>query len=37
MEIDVKATMRDLSFHYNGAKMHELFWQNMRPLRKQLT
>jgi Fe-Mn family superoxide dismutase len=31
MEIDVKATMRDLSFHYNGAKMHELFWQNMRP------
>lgn len=30
-EGDIKATMRDLSFNYNGAKLHELFWQVMRP------
>jgi Fe-Mn family superoxide dismutase len=31
MEGDVKAIMRDLSFNYNGAKLHELFWNNMKP------
>ncbi len=31
LEIDVKGVMRDFSFNYNGAKLHELFWQNMRP------
>lgn len=25
-----REVMRDLSFNYNGAKMHELFWENMR-------
>ncbi len=29
-EINVRETMRDLSFNYNGHKMHELFWNNMR-------
>ena len=30
MEIDYKAVMRDLSFHLNGHKLHNLFWQNLR-------
>lgn len=29
-EIDYKATMRDLSFHMNGHKLHTIFWSNMR-------
>lgn len=29
-EIDYKATMRDLSFHLNGHKLHTIFWNNMR-------
>jgi len=32
IEGDVKAIMRDLSFNYNGAKLHEIFWNNMRPV-----
>lgn len=34
MEIDYKATMRDLSFHMNGHKLHSIFWQNMRKSKK---
>ena len=34
MEIDFKATMRDLSFHLNGHKLHSIFWSNMRKAKK---
>lgn len=34
MEIDYKATMRDLSFHLNGHKLHSIFWQNLRKGKK---
>lgn len=34
MEIDYKATMRDLSFHMNGHKLHTIFWHNMRKAKK---
>ena len=30
MEIDVKAVIKDYSFHYNGALLHDLYWKNMR-------
>ena len=30
LDIDYKATMRDLSFFTNGHKLHSIFWQNMR-------
>lgn len=33
-EIDYKATMRDLSFHLNGHKLHSIFWANMRKTKK---
>lgn len=29
-EIDHKATMRDLSFHLSGHKLHSIFWANMQ-------
>ncbi len=28
--INIKAVMRDLSFHLNGHLLHEIFWSNMR-------
>ena len=31
MEIDVKATLRDLSFHLSGHLLHAMFWPNMAP------
>jgi|Deesub1362B_J571_1020462.scaffolds.fasta_scaffold00005_263 Fe-Mn family superoxide dismutase len=31
LEIDVKALLRDLSFHMNGHLLHSLFWNNMQP------
>ncbi len=31
MEIDVKAVMRDYSFHLNGHLLHSIFWPIMRP------
>lgn len=34
LEIDYKATMRDLSFHMNGHKLHSIFWTNMRKAKK---
>lgn len=37
MEIDFKATMRDLSFHLNGHKLHSIFWSNMRKAKKDNT
>lgn len=30
MEIDVRAVLRDLSFHLNGHELHSLFWNIMR-------
>lgn len=30
IEINTREVLRDLSFNYNGAIMHELFWQSMR-------
>ena len=30
-DLDVKATMRDLSFNLSGHLLHELFWSVMRP------
>jgi Fe-Mn family superoxide dismutase len=31
MEIDVKATLRDLSFNLSGHNLHSMFWPNMGP------
>lgn len=31
-EVNYREVMRDFSFNFNGAKMHEIFWQNMRPV-----
>lgn len=33
-EIDIKAVLKDLSFHYSGAKLHDLYWQIMQPPKK---
>ncbi|HEX8924118.1 MAG TPA: superoxide dismutase [Patescibacteria group bacterium] len=30
MEINYKDVMKDFSFNYNGAILHDLFWENMR-------
>lgn len=30
-EIDIRATLRDLSFHMNGHILHSIFWPNMKP------
>lgn len=30
LEINYKATMRDLSFHMAGNKLHSIFWKNMK-------
>ena len=34
MEIDVKATLRDLSFNLSGHILHSIFWPNMAPVGK---
>ncbi|MEM1893786.1 MAG: superoxide dismutase [Candidatus Anstonellales archaeon] len=34
MEIDIRAVLRDLSFHMNGHELHTLFWNIMRPARE---
>jgi len=31
LEIDVKATLRDLSFNVSGHVLHSVFWPNMKP------
>ncbi|PIY17959.1 superoxide dismutase [Candidatus Dojkabacteria bacterium CG_4_10_14_3_um_filter_Dojkabacteria_WS6_41_9] len=31
-DLDIKATLRDLSFHVSGHLLHELFWSIMRPV-----
>ncbi|MCS7122436.1 MAG: superoxide dismutase [Candidatus Micrarchaeota archaeon] len=34
VDIDVRAVLRDLSFHLNGHELHSLFWNIMRPPRE---
>jgi superoxide dismutase, Fe-Mn family len=34
MQIDIKATLRDLSFNIDGHKLHSIFWPNMAPAGK---
>ena len=31
MQIDLKGTLRDLSFNIDGHKLHSIFWPNMAP------
>lgn len=33
-QIDIRATLRDLSFHVNGHVLHSIFWPNMAPAGK---
>ena len=33
-DIDMKATLKELSFHIGGFKLHNLFWENMAPAGK---
>ena len=35
LEINVREVLRDWSFNYNGAKLHELFWLGMRKLNSE--
>jgi len=30
-DIDMKATLRELSFHMGGFRLHNLFWENLAP------
>jgi len=36
-ELDLKATLRDLSFHVSGHLLHELFWEIMQPVGTEYT
>ena len=31
VDIDMKATLKELSFHIGGFKLHNLFWENLAP------
>jgi len=33
-DFDVKATLKELSFHIGGFKLHNLFWENLAPAGK---
>lgn len=33
-DLDVKATLKELSFHLGGHELHSTFWQNMAPVGK---
>jgi Fe-Mn family superoxide dismutase len=33
-DFDMKATLKELSFHIGGYKLHSLFWENMAPAGK---
>ena len=33
-DFDVKATLKELSFHIGGFKLHNMFWRNMAPAGK---
>jgi Fe-Mn family superoxide dismutase len=34
MDLDMKATLKELSFHVGGFRLHNLFWQNLAPAGK---
>jgi len=34
-EIDMKATLKEMSFHLGGHKLHSLFWGNLAPAKKK--
>ncbi len=36
-EVDIKSILKNLSFNYNGAKLHEIFWQNMTDKYEKMT
>lgn len=33
-DLDLKATLKELSFHIGGYKLHNLFWENLAPANK---
>ncbi len=33
-DLDMKATLKELSFHISGFKLHNLFWENLAPAGK---
>lgn len=33
-DLDIKSTLRDLSFNLSGVKLHNIFWSNMRKPKK---
>lgn len=33
-DLDIKATLKELSFHIGGFKLHNLFWENLAPAGK---
>ena len=35
-EIDMKSTLKDLSFHVSGFILHNLFWQNLLPAKNKV-
>ena len=30
-DLDMKATLKELSFHIGGYRLHKLFWENIAP------
>jgi superoxide dismutase, Fe-Mn family len=34
LDLDMKATLKELSFHIGGYKLHNLFWENLAPAGK---
>jgi superoxide dismutase, Fe-Mn family len=34
IDLDMKATLKELSFHIGGFKLHNLFWENLAPAGK---
>ncbi len=34
IDLDMKSTLKELSFHMGGHKLHSLFWQNLAPAGK---
>lgn len=35
-ELDMKATLKELSFHVGGHVLHSLFWGNLAPMREKI-
>jgi len=34
LDLDIKATLKELSFHIGGYKLHNMFWENLAPAGK---